>query len=57
MEILYINADYDENGLETKLYANIEDFVLDRIGIAYNIKDLEILKEDSDNVDEIFVLF
>lgn len=56
MQILYINADFDEHELETKVYSSIEDFVKDRIGIAYNITDLEILAEDSDNMDEIFVL-
>ena len=56
MQLLYINAGFDENVLETKIYESIEEFVEHRIGIAYNIKDLEILSEDSDNVDEIFVL-
>ena len=56
MQLLYINADFCANVLETKIYESIEDFVEYRIGIAYNIKDLEILSEDSDNVDEIFVL-
>lgn len=56
MQLLYINSDFDEHELETKVYTSVEDFVKDRIGVAYNIKDLEILAEDIDNTDEIFVL-
>jgi len=56
MQLLYINSDFDEHELETKVYTSIEDFVKDRIGIAYNITDLEVLAEDRDNMDEIFVL-
>ena len=56
MQLLYINSDFDEHELETKVYTSIEDFVKDRVGIAYNITDLEVLAEDRDNMDEIFVL-
>ena len=37
MKLLHINADFDENGLETKVYDSIESFVQDRIGIAYSL--------------------
>lgn len=56
MQLLYINADFDENGLETKIYDSIESFVEDRIGFAYSILELEVLAEDEDNVDEVFAL-
>lgn len=56
MQLLYINADFDENGLETKIYDSIESFVEDRIGIAYSVLELEVLAEDEDNADEVFVL-
>mgnify|MGYP003595873994 CR=1 FL=1 len=37
MQLLYINADFDENGLETKIYESVESFVQARIGIrVYN---------------------
>lgn len=58
MQILYINADFDEHGLETKVYDSIESFVEDRIGIAYSISELEVLAEKSEDEygDEIFIL-
>jgi len=56
MQLLYINADFDENGLETKIYDSIESFVEDRIGIAYSVLELEVLAEDEDDVDVVFVL-
>lgn len=57
MQLLYINANFDENGLETKVYDSIESFVEDRIGIAYSVLELEVLAEvGEDNVDEVFVL-
>ncbi len=57
MQLLYINADFDENGLETKIYDSIESFVEDRIGIAYSVLELEVLAEvGEDNADEVFVL-
>lgn len=56
MQLLYINADFDENGLETKIYDSIESFVEDRIGITYSVLELEVLVEDENNADEVFVL-
>lgn len=56
MQILYINADFDEHGLETKVYDSVESFVEDRIGIAYSFLELEVLAEDEDDVDVVFVL-
>lgn len=57
MQILYINSDFDEHELETKLYTSIEDFVKDRIGIAYDTDQLKELSEEPDeNLDEAFVL-
>ena len=41
MQLLYINADFDENRLGTKIYDSIESFVKDRIGIAYNLLELD----------------
>ena len=41
MQLLYINADFDENGLETKIYDSIESFVQARIGIAYSLLELD----------------
>lgn len=56
MQLLYINANFDENGLETKIYDSIESFVEDRIGIAYSVLELEVLAVGEDNGDEVFVL-
>ena len=60
MQLLYINADFDENGLETKIYDSIESFVQDRIGIAYSLLELEAFAseedEDEEYLDEVFVL-
>ena len=63
MQLLYINADFDENGLETKIYDSIESFVEDRIGIAYSLLELEAFAneedeedEDEEYLDEVFVL-
>ena len=60
MQLLYINADFDENGLETKVYDSIESFVQDRIGIAYSLLELEAFAseedEDEEYLDEVFVL-
>ena len=60
MQLLYINADFDENGLETKIYDNIESFVQDRIGIAYSLLELEAFSTEDDKdeeyLDEVFVL-
>ena len=56
MQILYICSDFDEHELETKVYSSVESFVEDRIGIAYNITQLEEVSEDCDNVDERFIL-
>lgn len=58
MQLLYINADFDENGLETKIYESIESFVQDRIGIAYSLLELEAFasEEDEEYSDEVFVL-
>jgi len=56
MQLLYINADFDDNGLETEIYDSIESFVEDRIGIAYSLIELEVLSEDEDDVDVVFVL-
>ena len=55
MKLLYINADFDENGLETKIYNSIESFVEDRIGIAYNLEQLKELAEE-DEPDEKYIL-
>lgn len=54
MKLLYINADFDEHGLETKIYNSIESFVEDRIGIAYNLEQLKELAEDEP--DEKYIL-
>ena len=57
MQLLYINADFDENGLESKIYESIEFFVEDRIGIGYTLSELrELAKEPDENPDEAFVL-
>lgn len=57
MQLLYINADFDENGLETKVYETLEFFVEDRIGIGYTLSELRELSQDPDeNPDEAFVL-
>ena len=60
MQLLYINADFDENGLETKIYESIESFVQARIGIAYSLLELEAFSteddEDEEYLDEVFVL-
>jgi hypothetical protein len=60
MQLLYINADFDEKGLETKIYDNIESFVQDRIGIAYSLLELEAFANEDDEyeeyLDEAFVL-
>ena len=58
MQLLYINADFDENGLETKIYDSIESFVQDRIGIAYSLLELEAFasEEYEEYLDEVFVL-
>lgn len=60
MQLLYINADFDENGLETKIYDSIESFVQDRIGIAYSLLELEAFAneddEDEEYLVEVFVL-
>ena len=60
MQLLYINADFDENGLETKIYDSIESFVKGRIGIAYSLLELEVFAkeddEDEEYLDEVFVL-
>ncbi len=55
MKLLYINADFDEHGLETKIYNSIESFVEDRIGIAYNLEQLKELAQE-DEPDEKFIL-
>lgn len=57
MKILYINADFDEHGLETKMYETIESLVRDRIGIGYSLEKLKTLaQEPEENPDEVFVL-
>ena len=60
MQLLYINADFDENGLETKIYDSIESFVKGRIGIAYSLLELKVFAkeddEDEEYLDEVFVL-
>ena len=60
MQLLYINADFDENGLETKIYDSIESFVQDRVGITYGLLELESFAneedEDEEYFDEVFVL-
>ena len=55
MKLLYINADFDEHGLETKIYNSIESFVEDRTGIAYNLEQLKELAEE-DEPDEKYIL-
>ena len=55
MKLLYINADFDEHGLETKIYNSIESFVEGRIGIAYNLEQLKELAEE-DEPDEKYIL-
>ena len=55
MKLLYINADFDENGLETKIYDSIESFVEGRIGIAYNLEQLKELAQE-DEPDEKYIL-
>ena len=52
MQLLYINADFDENGLETKIYESIESFVKDRIGIAYSLLELEAFANEDDEDEE-----
>ena len=37
MQLLYINSDFDEICLETKVYDSIESFVQGRIGITYSL--------------------
>ena len=60
MQLLYINADFDEHGLDTKIYDSIESFVQDRVGIAYSLLELESFAneedEDEEYFDEVFVL-
>ena len=58
MQLLYINADFDEHGLETKIYDSVESFVQDRIGIAYSLLNLESFanEEGEEYSDELFVL-
>ena len=58
MQLLYINADFDKYGLDTKIYDSIESFVQARIGIAYNLLELEAFakEEDEEYLDEVFVL-
>ena len=60
MQLLYINADFDYNGLKTKIYDSIESFVKGRIGIAYSLLELEAFAkeddEDEEYLDEVFVL-
>ena len=60
MQLLYINADFDYNGLKTKIYDSIESFVKGRIGIAYSLLELEAFAkeddEDDEYLDEVFVL-
>ena len=60
MQLLYINADFDENELDTKIYDSIESFVKGRIGIAYSLLELEAFAkeddEDEEYLDEVFVL-
>ena len=55
MQLLYINADFDENGLETKIYDSIESFVQDRIGIAYSVLELEAFSTEDDEYEEYLV--
>lgn len=40
MEILYINADFDEHELETKRYTSLEEFTCDLIGVNYSLTEL-----------------
>lgn len=60
MQLLYINADFDENWLEIRVYDSIESFVQDRIGIAYSLLELEAFAneddEDEEYLVEVFVL-
>lgn len=60
MQLLYVTANFDENGLETKIYDSVESFVEDRIGIAYSLLELESFAseedEDEEYLDEVFVL-
>ena len=60
MQLLYINSDFDENCLETKVYDSIESFVQGRIGIAYSLLELESFAseedEDEEYLDQVFVL-
>ena len=60
MQLLYINADFDENGLDTKIYESVESFVQNRIGIAYSLLELEAFAKEEDEdegyLDEVFVL-
>ena len=60
MQLLYINADFDDHGLGTKIYESIESFVQDRIGISYSLLELEAIAsendEDEEYLDEVFVL-
>ena len=60
MQLLYIKADFDEHGLETKIYDSIESFVKDRVGIAYRLSDLESIASEKDEyeeyLDEVHVL-
>lgn len=55
MKLLYINADFDEHGLETKIYNSIESFVEGRIGIAYSLEQLKELAQE-DEPDEKYIL-
>lgn len=49
--ILYIRADFDENGLETKNYTNLDAFILDRTGWP-TFKDMkEALDTDDEELD------
>lgn len=56
MEILYINADFDEHELETKRYTSLEEFTCDRIGINYSLTELREMADDPEGYpDEAFI--
>lgn len=57
MQLLYINADFDEHGLETKIYESVESLVRDRIGVDYTLSEIRKLAQYPDeNPDEAFML-
>lgn len=57
MQLLYIDSDFDENELKTRVYESVEFFVEDRIGIGYTLSELrELAQEPDENPDEAFVL-